>query len=330
MHTDSFGIRCTAHVLLQRHERGRWGEARLLESAPLALSPLTQALHYGQSIFEGFKAHRQPDGSLALFRPRDHLLRLNRSAQRLCIPTVDPDELLARIVELVRTDAGEAPAPPESLYVRPIVFADEARLGAGVAASYTLLVMLVPVRALFASTGGIRLRTETRWVRAASGGTGNVKYAGNYAPALLAQNEARAEGFDEVLWLDARERRWVEETSSMNLMLARADALSTPPLTDTILPGMTRDSLLQLARDAGIPAEEHAISTDTAEWRDVSEAFSAGTAAGTAHIREIVHEGRVLFARATPGPLALGLGERLERIKFGLEPDPHEWVLPVR
>ncbi len=175
------------------------------------------------------------------------------------------------------------------------------------------------------AAGGVRLRTETHYVRAAPGGTGSAKCAGNYGGALLAQREARAAGFDEVLWLDARERRWLEEAGGMNLMLVRKGKLSTPPLSDTILAGITRDSLLELARAEGLGAEERAISTDPADWTDVSEAFTSGTAAGTAHIREIVHEGRVLFARPEPGPVARKLGERLERIKLGLAPDPFGW-----
>jgi len=324
-----FGTRTTPHVLLQHFTAGSWGPAEIADIAPLALAPLTHALHYGASIFEGFKAHRQPDGTLALFRVRDHLRRLNRSAERMCLPGVDEEELCRGIVELVRRDAVHAPAPPESLYVRPLLFADDAVLGYSTPSSITLVVTLVPVPVLFKGTGGVRLRTETRYVRAAPGGTGSAKCAGNYAGALLAQREARAQGFDEVLWLDACERRWVEEAGGMNLMLVRAGKLSTPPLSDTILPGITRDSLLALARAAGIPAEERTISTAAEDWREVSEAFTAGTAAGTTHIREIVHEGRVLFARAASGPVARQLGERLERVKFGLEPDPFGWRLAV-
>jgi len=328
-HIMGFGTRTTPHVLSQHYSGGSWGAAKIADIAPLALAPLTHALHYGASIFEGFKVHRQPDGTLAFFRLHDHLRRLNRSAQRLCLRAVDADELGANIVELVRRDAAHVPAPPEALYVRPLMFADDAVLGYNTPSSITLIVTLVPVPVLFKGSGGVRLRTETRYVRSAPGGTGSAKCAGNYAGALLAQREARAQGFDEVLWLDACERRWLEEAGGMNLMLVRAGKLSTPPLSDTILPGITRDSLLALARASGIPAEERPISTDPEDWREVSEAFTAGTAAGTAHIREIVHEGRVLFARATSGPVARQLGERLQRIKFGQEPDPFGWRLPV-
>lgn len=325
-----FGTSTTPHMYVQRFAGGAWAPGRIEPSAPLVLGPLTHALHYGASIFEGFKAHRQPDGSSALFRPLAHLQRLNRSAARMCMPEIDPAALCASIAELVRTDVAHVPAPPDSLYVRPLSFADDGVLGYSTPTSVTLAVMLVPVTVLFKAAGGVRVRTETRYVRAGPGGTGSAKCAGNYAGALLAQREARAAGFDEVLWLDARERRWLEEAGGMNLMLVRAGKLSTPPLSDTILAGITRDSLLALARAEGLEPEERPISTDPADWKDVSEAFTSGTAAGTAHIREIVHEGRVLFARPEPGPLARRLGERLERIKFGREADPFGWRHAVR
>jgi branched-chain amino acid aminotransferase len=312
-------------MLVQRYAAGRWGGAEIAPYAALSLSPLTQCLHYGESIFEGFKAHRQPDGSLALFRPLDHLRRLNRSAERMCIPGIDPAQVLRRIVELVELDAEHAPPPPNALYVRPVIFADEERMLATISATFTLLVILVPVPPLFARPGGVRLRTETHHVRAAAGGTGSAKCCGNYAAALFAQREARRAGFDEVLWLDAHERRWIEETSSMNVMFVRGGALSTPPLSDTILPGITRDSLLALAPSLGIEAEERRISVEDAQWAEVSEAFSAGTGAGTAHIREIVHAGRVLFSRTEPGPVAERLAGALRDIQLGLAPDERGW-----
>jgi len=324
-----FGTSTTPHLLVQNHANGSWDEARIVPAAEITLAPLTQALHYGTSIFEGLKAHRQPDGSVAIFRPLDHMERLRRSAARLCLPEVDPEALVAGLTALVRRDVEHVPPAPNSLYIRPLLFAEDAVLGYATPTRARLIVMLVPVPILFKARGGVRLRTETRWVRAAPGGTGSAKCAGNYAGALLAQREARREGFDEVLWLDAVERRWLEEAGGMNLMLVRGGKLSTPPLSDTILPGITRDSLLALARATGVPAEERPISTAAADWEDVTEAFTSGTAAGTAHIREIVHEGEVRFARAEPGPVARALGERLEKIKFGLEEDPFGWRLAV-
>jgi len=324
-----FGTRTTPHLLVQHFAEGAWGPARVTPAEALSLAPLTQALHYGTSIFEGLKAHGQPDGSVAIFRLRDHVARLNRSAERLCLPQVDAQALCRAIAELVDRDREHVPAPPSALYIRPLLFGEDAVLGYATPTRAMLVVMLVPVPILFRGRGGVRLRTETHFVRAAPGGTGSAKCAGNYAGALLAQRQARTEGFDEVLWLDALERRWLEEAGGMNLMLVRAGRLTTPPLTDTILPGITRDSLLVLAREAGIPVDEHGISTAPEDWSEVSEAFTSGTAAGTAHIREIVHEGRVLFSRPEPGPVAKQLGEQLDGIKFGRLPDPLEWRYAV-
>lgn len=324
-----FGTQTTPHALVQHFAQGKWGAASIEPCAAFGLAPLTQALHYGTSIFEGLKAHRQPDGSVAMFRPLDHLRRLNRSAARLCLPGVEPEMLCAAMAELVRLDAAHVPEAPSALYLRPLMFACDAVLGYATPTTVTLTVLLVPVPVLFREKGGVRLRTETTYVRAVPGGTGSAKCAGNYAGALLAQREARSQGFDEVLWLDALERRWLEEAGGMNLMLVRGGKLSTPPISDTILAGITRDSLLALARDAGLPIEERPISTDPGDWHDVSEAFTSGTAAGTAHIREIVHAGQVLFARPGPGPIARTLGERLERIKAGREADPFGWRYPV-
>jgi branched-chain amino acid aminotransferase len=321
----SFGTRTTARVLVRHFADGRWSEAVLEPAAPLALHPLTQVLHYGASVFEGLKAHRQPDGTLALFRPRDHVLRLNRSAERMCLPRVDVESTLADLAALVRAEAAEAALAPGSLYVRPLLFSEDAALGYSTPERAWFVTMLVPVSPLFKEA---RLRTETEYVRAAPGGTGSAKCAGNYAGALLAQRKALAEHFTEVLWLDAKERRWIEEAGGMNVMFVRRGVLTTPPLTDTILPGITRASLLALAQDLGIPAEERALAVDE-DWSDVSEAFMSGTAAGTAHIHEIVHRGKTLFRRPEPGPIAARLGPHLERLKFGQEPDPHGWRYSV-
>jgi branched-chain amino acid aminotransferase len=317
----SFGTRTTARVLVQRFAQGAWGPATIEPAGPLALHPLTQVLHYGASVFEGLKAHRQVDGGLALFRPADHLARLNRSAERMCLPAVDAERALAGIVELVRAEAGEAPQAPGSLYVRPLLFSEDAALGYSTPESALFVTMLVPVSPLFKEA---KLRTETEYVRAAPGGAGSAKCAGNYAGALRAQKQALAEGFSEVLWLDARERRWIEEAGGMNVMFVRGGVLTTPPLSDTILPGLTRASLLTLARDLGLAAAERPLAVDE-DWSDISEAFMSGTAAGTAHIARIVHRGQQLFERAEPGPVATRLGSHLARLKEGRESDPHGW-----
>jgi branched-chain amino acid aminotransferase len=328
-HRPAFGSQLTPHLLRWEHVGGSWGEPRILASGRQSISPLLRALHYGQSIFEGLKAHRQADGSVALFRPRAHLERFNRSAERMCLPALDVERLLELLRELVALDAEHVPAPPDALYVRPLLHACDEDLSAGPGTRFTLQVLLAPVPAFFAGQSGLRLCTETRFVRAFPGGTGMVKCAGNYAASMLAQRRARAEGFDEVVWLDALERRYVEETGAMNLFLVKNGVLVTPPAGDTVLAGITRASLLELAADLAIPAREQRVPVDADAWRDVSEVFSSGTAVGCRPIRELVHEGRTLFRSDDPGPIQERLSHRLTDIKEGRASDPHGWRLPV-
>ena len=323
--SDRFGSYCTDTMLFQHYRDGEWRPAQMVPYGDLAISPLTKSLHYGQMIFEGFKAHRLADGCVALFRPRCHLERLNRSAERLCIPAIDPDRLLGDITELVAAAEPHVPESPGSLYVRPLIFADECGLVPSIAESYTLVVLLLPVEHYFSGTAGVRLTTETQFIRSAPGGTGSAKCAGNYAAALHAARRARQNGFDEVVWLDAHERRYVEETGAMNLMLIKDGVLTTPPLGDTILPGITRDTVMALASDLGIPCREARVAVDEEGFSGITEVFSSGTAAGLTHIREVHHEGEILFHRARPGPIARQLEGALADLKRGVCPDPRGW-----
>ena len=288
---------------------------------------MTLALHYGQSVFEGFKALRQVDGSVAIFRPEDHLLRLQRSARRMCIPEPPVESLLDAILELVGENECAVPEAPGFLYVRPLVFSDLPGLAPSPGAGYRLIVTVMPVAPLFGSEGA-RLTTVPDLIRAAPGGAGDCKCAANYAAAMYAKQLALDEGCDEVLWLDATERRWVEETGSMNLMYVRDDRLCTPPLTGTILPGITRATLLALAKELGVKSGERPLAIDEG-WAGVTEVFSSGTAAGTAHVREIVHNGEIRFHREAPGPIATALGEAYSGALTGTRPVPRGWRVTV-
>ena len=303
---------------------GAWSCTRLTESVDLTLSAMTLALHYGQSIFEGFKAMRQADGSVAIFRLRDHLARFQRSAERMCIPPYPVEPLIAAIRNLVNETIDAVPPAPAFLYVRPLIFSDLPGLAPSPGAGYRLLVALMPVEPLFGSAGA-RLTTLPELIRAAPGGTGECKCAGNYGAAMFAKQRAHETGFDEVLWLDGTERRWIEETGCMNLMYVRGGTLCTPPLTGTILPGITRATLLSLACELGLPSAETPLAIDD-DWSDVTEVFSSGTAAGTAHVREIVHEGSTLFQRAEPGPIAKVLGAAYSSVLNGTRPVPSKWL----
>lgn len=320
-----FGGQLTEHCLLQRFREGRWSEPVIEPSRRFELAQQTRALHYGQSIFEGFKAHRLPDGSVALFRPQPHLARLNRSSARMCLPSVDLEKTLSWVRALVARDRDAVPAAPDSLYVRPILFAADEDLIAGAGEDVTLAVMLSPVAPLCDGVQGLRLRTETRHVRAFPGGTGAVKAAGNYAAAMLAQRTATEEGYDDVVWLDAVQRAYVEESGAMNLFVVRKGAVLTAPAGDTVLPGVTRDTILRLAEDRGIPAREEPIPVDPDYWSEVTEVFTSGTGVGCVPIASIDHEGESLFERPEPGRLQPLLSKALMDAKEGRAPDVHGW-----
>lgn len=328
-HATSLGFRAATcgRRIEATFRDGQWSAPTIVDSSDLELSPMATALHYGQSIFEGFKAVRQTDRSVAVFRPADHLARLVRSAERMCIPPYPVAPLLDAVLELVSECSDEVPEFPGFLYVRPLVFSDLPGLAPEPGEGYRLLVMVMPVAPLFGDAGA-RLTTVPELIRAAPGGTGECKCAGNYAAAMLARSRAVAKGFDEVLWLDANDRRWVEETGSMNLMYVRDGALCTPPLGGTILPGITRASLLALARDAGIPTSVSPLAIDD-DWSKVTEVFSSGTAAGTAHVREIVHRGETLFRRETPGFVAQAVSAAYRGALTGSRLVPPGWRCAV-
>lgn len=325
-----FGRYFTDHLFRADWTPGAgWQGAGVVPYAALALDPATSALHYGQSVFEGMKAFRRP-GGLALFRPRAHAERLVASARRLAMPPVDPELLLAGVRALLAADAGWMPsAPGTSLYVRPVLYAAEPFLGVRAARAYTLLVFLSPVGGYFGDERPLRIWVERARARAAPGGIGAAKASANYVASLLPAEEAKARGFDQVLWLDAAEHRWLEEIGTMNVFARIGDALVTPPLGGTILAGVTRDSVLTLARARGVRAEERPVSLDelSAAHRagTLRELFGTGTAAVVSPIGELAWEEGSLAL--PPGP---GLGEELRAeltaIQRGEAEDRFGWM----
>jgi branched-chain amino acid aminotransferase len=309
-----------------------WREAAVVPYGALALDPALSALHYGQSIFEGLKVFRRAEGGLALFRPRAHAERLARSAHRLAMPAVDPGLLLDGIRALVREDADWMPrAPGTAFYVRPIVFASEAFLGVRASRSYTLLVFLSPVGSYFAEERPLRIWAERTRARAAPGGIGAAKTSANYVASLLPAEEAKARGFDQVLWLDATERRWLEEIGTMNVFARLGGTLVTPPLSGTILAGVTRDAVITLARDRGLPVEERPVALDelAAAQRAgrLEELFGTGTAAVISPIGELAWEEDAL---RLPAPtVSLALREELTAIQRGEAADRFGWLEEV-
>ena len=341
MTDPGFGRVHTDHMVTVRWsaERG-WHDGRLSAYAPLELDPSAMVLHYGQAIFEGLKAYRQQDGSVAVFRPAENARRFNRSAARLAMPEL-PEELFLEAVDaLVRTDLAWVPdAEGQSLYLRPFMIATEAQVGMRPAQEYLFLLIAFPVTPFF--PGEVRPVTvwlSDEYVRAAVGGTGEAKCAGNYAGSLLAQRQAAQQGCDQVVWLDAVERRWVEEMGGMNLFFVLADGaaprLLTPALTGTLLPGVVRDSLLTLAPALGFEVEQGRISVD--DWRkgcedgSLSEVFACGTAAVLAPVGYVKsRQGEWRVGDGEPGPVTMQLRAALLDLQYGRCPDPYGWMQPV-
>lgn len=339
MAAPGFGKYFTDHMVSISYmaERG-WYDAQVVPYTPIELAPSAMVLHYGQAIFEGLKAYRQADGRISSFRPGANAARFRTSAQRLAMPEL-PDELfLGSIRALLDADEAWVPAAgsEDSLYLRPFMFATEAGLGVRPAKEYRYLLIASPAGAYF--KGGakpVSVWLSTEYVRAAPGGTGAAKCAGNYAASLLAQAQAADEGCDQVVWLDALERRWVEEMGGMNLFFvfgAGEDAqLVTPELSGSLLPGITRNSLLQLARDHGWEVTERRISTE--EWEkkadsgEISEVFACGTAAVITPVGRVKHsDGEFLVAGGAPGPVTTALRDTLTGIQRGDVPDAHGWL----
>ena len=326
-----FGSVFSDHMLVADYADGRWGEPEIRPYAPMPLSPALSALHYGQSLFEGFKAYRTPRGP-AIFRIRDNYLRLNRSAARLCMPSVPEDIFMTGISALVQIDRVWAPAGAgAALYIRPLYFATDEALSVTPSATYRFIVMTSPVPPYFSGT--VHLRAEEQYVRAFPGGTGDIKPAGNYAGAMLATHEAKAEGFHNVLWLDGLEHRWIEEGGLMNVVFAVDGVVVTPPLTGTILPGIVRDSFLTVARDLGLRVDERPIAIDElfdshAAGR-LTEGAGVGTGVALAPLGRIRWRDREIDLTPPGDSLLARIGAALDAIRTGKAPDTRGWVTVV-
>ena len=312
---------------------GGWHDAKVQPYGPIALDPAASVLHYAQEIFEGLKAYRHPDGSMALFRPDANARRFNASAQRLAMPELPEELFVEAIKQLVRADKDWFPTVEGgSLYLRPFMIATEAFLGVRPAKQYKFLVIASPAGNYFKSGAPAVSIWVSDYTRAAPGGTGAAKCGGNYAASLVPTAEAFALGHDQVLFLDAAEHKWIEELGGMNLFFAFADgSLITPPLSGTILPGITRDSLLTLAREEGLNVREERYSLD--QWRadaasgQLIEAFACGTAAVVTPVGKVADRGgEFTIGLGGPGQLTGKLKARLTAIQRGEVPDSHEWV----
>ncbi|MHA6719902.1 branched-chain amino acid aminotransferase [Sphingomonas sp. RS6] len=330
-----FGKSFTDHMAVVRYsaEKG-WHDARIQPYAPLQIDPACAVLHYAQEIFEGLKAYRLPDGGAGLFRPAENARRFRESAERMAMPPLPEALFLESIRALVRADRDWIPeAEGASLYLRPFMFASETFLGVRPANEYRYLVIASPAGAYFkGGAPSVTLWVSDHYTRAAPGGTGAAKCGGNYAASLIAQAEATRQGCDQVVFLDAVENRYVEELGGMNVFFVMDDgSVITPPLGGTILPGITRESLITLARGAGVTVREDRYSID--QWRAdaasgrLREAFACGTAAVVTPIGAVRGQGYAFqIGNGGPGLLTTRLREQLVSIQRGEAPDANGWL----
>ena len=330
-----FGRVFTDHMALIRWDDAQgWHDAQITARKPLTLDPAAAVLHYAQEIFEGMKAYSLEDGGIGLFRPEMNARRFNDSARRMAMPELPEALFLESIERLVQADRDWIPTMEGgSLYLRPFMIASEVFLGVKPSSEYLYMVIASSVGAYFkGGAPAVSIWVSQGYTRAAPGGTGAAKCGGNYAASLLAQKEAIAQGCDQVVFLDAAERRWVEELGGMNVFFVFDDgSLATPPLSGTILPGITRDSVLTLARDAGLTVREEPYALD--QWRAdaqsgrLVEAFACGTAAVVTPIGSVAEPaGRFTIGSGGPGQLTTKLREQLVAIQRGHAADPHQWL----
>ncbi|WP_159983746.1 MULTISPECIES: branched-chain amino acid aminotransferase [unclassified Novosphingobium] len=332
-----FGTNFTDHMVVIEWTEGQgWHDAVIGPRQPIALDPAAAVLHYAQEIFEGLKAYKQADGSISLFRPEANAARFNRSAERLAMPQL-PEALFVEAIEkLVALDSAWIPeGEGSSLYLRPFMIATEAFLGVRPAKQYKFIVIASPAGNYFKSGAPAVSIWVSDYTRAAPGGTGAAKCGGNYAASLVPQAEAIARGHDQVVFLDAAEHKWIEELGGMNLYFVFDDGtLLTPELTGTILPGITRDSLLTLAREEGLTVQEGRYSLD--QWRadatsgKLVETFACGTAAVVTAVGKVSGtDGEFTIGSGGPGQLTGKLKNRLVAIQRGEAPDTHGWIRKI-
>jgi branched-chain amino acid aminotransferase len=329
----AFGTVFTDHMFVMDYDEGLgWHSPRIEPYQPFALDPAAAVLHYAQAVFDGLKAFRGEDGTIRLFRAPNHVERLNRSCERLCIPPLDPAMVLESFHALIDVDRDWVPSKRgTSLYIRPAVIASEPFLGVRPARSYKYFVILAPVGPYYAE--GINpvsiLATDTH-VRAVEGGLGAAKTAGNYAASLFAADEAKHKGYTQVLWLDGVHRRYLDEVGTMNIMVKIGDEIVTPPLTGTILAGVTRDSILTLLRDWGLQVSERPIAIDevfaAAADGTLAEMWGTGTAAVVSPVGRLGFRGKdITINGGETGALTRRLYDAIIAIQYGVAPDPHHW-----
>lgn len=326
-----FGRVFTDHMFVMDYQNGAWERPRIVPFGDVELSPATLVLHYAQTIFEGMKAYRNEQGEVALFRADANIARMNRSAKRMCMPEIPEDLFLEGLKELVRMDAGWVPAGDDgALYIRPFMYAEDEYIGVKPSDGYRFAIFICPVRAYYQEP--LKVRIELEYSRAFPGGTGEVKCGGNYAGGLFPSKLGQNDGYHQLLWTDAMEHKYIEESGTMNVFFILDGVLTTPSLDGTILPGITRDSILKIAREKGMPVEERKVSVaevvEGARNGKLSAAFGAGTAATIAPIKVIGYKGEDLtLPDVDEASEVMKIGTMLDDIRRGRVADTHGWVV---
>jgi branched-chain amino acid aminotransferase len=334
---DTFGAYFTDHMFLMNYTAGRgWHDHRIVPFGPVPVHPSASAIQYGQSIFDGYKAYRCEDGIVRLFRPQAHIERINRSTARMCMPQVDPQDLLAAMVQLVDLDRDWIPHQKgKALYVRETMIGTEGYMAVRPSAEYLFLLFLSPVGNYYAEgVNPVNILVSDSYVRAARGGIGAAKAAANYGASLLATEEAKAKEYTQVLWLDSVERRFIEEVGTMNIMMKIGDEIVTPPLTDSILPGVTRLSALQLLREWGLKVSERQVDIndlmDGVRSGLVDEVWGVGTAAVVSPVGQLTYSDRsVVIGGGRTGAVTQRLYDAITRLHTMPGPDPYGWRIDV-
>ena len=332
-----FGKSMTDHMFIVDYDEGQgWHDPRIVPYGPLQIDPAAKVLHYAEEIFEGLKAYRTADGTIQLFRPLDNIARMNKSAERLCLPQIPEELALAGITELVKLERDWVPHEEgTSLYIRPFIIATTPSLGVHAAHDYLFCIITCPVGAYYAEgINPVKIYVENEDVRAVKGGTGYTKCGGNYAASIRAGERAEQNGYAQVLWLDGVHRKYIEEVGSMNVMFQVGDTVLTPELTGSVLPGITRKSCLELLKSWGLKVEERLITAqelfDAGADGTLKEAWGTGTAAVISPIGEMGWEDQhVVVNGGKIGPLAQRLYDTLTGIQWGTRPDPFGWVVKL-
>lgn len=328
-----FGKVYSDHMFMADYKDGQWQNFRIVPYGYMPMSPATPALHYGQSIFEGLKAYKNENGEALVFRPLANWKRMNVSAERMCMPSIPEELFMDGMNTLIDLDRQWIPSTDgSSLYIRPFMFSADEYIGIKPSDNFTFMIITCPVGAYYSTP--VKVRIEQHYTRAVEGGTGFAKAGGNYGGALYPAKLAQQDGYHQLIWTDGKEHKFVEESGTMNVMFVINDTLVTPALGDSILRGITRDSVLSLARHWGIKVEERRISVD--ELIDglkngrVKEAFGAGTAATIAHIELIGHDGEDYYLPPIEKrEFSNKVFRELDLMKRGLSPDPFNWVYKV-